>query len=118
MISKAVSSTIFSVFGITQPGTETRFLGSLVNTLLIRPMARSNMLGHILVCVLFILRLLTIYRTSLLKFLNSSQHMSGIVERSLLFLACLSTFYHVLFFLSSLTDHTQPPSLQFFDEIW
>ena len=39
MLSKAASSTIFWVFGMTRPGTEPRSPGPLVNTLLIRPMA-------------------------------------------------------------------------------
>ena len=39
MLSKAASSTVFWVFGMTRPGIEPRSPGPLVNTLLIRPMA-------------------------------------------------------------------------------
>ena len=38
MLSKAASSTIFWVFGITRPGIEPGFLGPLANTLTIMPM--------------------------------------------------------------------------------
>ena len=42
MLSKATSSTIFWVFGMTRPGIEPWSPGSLANTLLIRLMARLN----------------------------------------------------------------------------
>ena len=38
----AASSTIFIVFGMTRPGIEPRSPGPLVNTLLIRPMAKDR----------------------------------------------------------------------------
>ena len=41
MLSKAASSTIFWIFGMTWPGIELRSPGPLANTLLIRPMAWS-----------------------------------------------------------------------------
>ena len=40
MLSKAVSSTIFYVFGMTRPGIDPRSPGPLANTLLISPIAR------------------------------------------------------------------------------
>ena len=47
MLSKATSSTIFWVFGMTRPGIETRFPRPLMNTLLIRPMAWLCITVHI-----------------------------------------------------------------------
>ena len=41
VLSKQVSSTIFKVFGMTQPGIEPRFLGPLANILPTRPMRAS-----------------------------------------------------------------------------
>ena len=41
-LSKAASSTIFWVFGMTWPGIELQSLRPLVNTLLIKPMAWSK----------------------------------------------------------------------------
>ena len=41
VLSKAASSTIFLVFGMTRPGIEPRFFGPLGKTLFIRPMARK-----------------------------------------------------------------------------
>ena len=40
MLSKEVSSTIFKVFGMTQPGIEPRSPGPLANILPTRPMSR------------------------------------------------------------------------------
>ena len=40
MLSKAASSNIFKVFGMTRPGIEPRSPGPLANTLLIRPISR------------------------------------------------------------------------------
>ena len=42
MLSKATSSTIFWVFGMTWPRIEPRSPGPLANTLLIRPMVRYS----------------------------------------------------------------------------
>ncbi len=42
VLSKEVSSTIFKVFDMTQPGIEPRSPGTLANTLPTRPMSRSN----------------------------------------------------------------------------
>ena len=39
-IAKEINCTIFKVFGMTQPGIESRFLGPLANTLPTRPMSR------------------------------------------------------------------------------
>ena len=43
VLSKAVSSTIFKVFGMTRPGIEPRSAGSLANTLPTRPMSRLKL---------------------------------------------------------------------------
>ena len=40
MLSKAASSIIFWVFGMTRPGIERRSPGPFANTLLIRPMTQ------------------------------------------------------------------------------
>ena len=47
MLSKAASRTIFWVFGMIRPGIEPQSPGPLVNTLLIRPMARL-LVGRVL----------------------------------------------------------------------
>ena len=51
MLSKAASSTIFWVFGMTRPGIELWSPGPLVNTLLIRPMAWFYDTYLICVCI-------------------------------------------------------------------
>ena len=42
LLSKEVSSTIFKVFRMTRPGTESRYPGHLANTLPTRPMSPSS----------------------------------------------------------------------------
>ena len=45
---KQVLSTIFWVFGITQPGIEPWSPGALAKTLLIRPMAQWTFIGYLI----------------------------------------------------------------------
>ena len=51
MLSKAASSIIFWVFGMSRPGIEPRSAGPLANTLLIRPM--ENLELEVNLCHLF-----------------------------------------------------------------
>ena len=47
--SKAASSTIFWVFGMTRPGIEPQFPGPLTNTLIIWPMVKYSYLNLIII---------------------------------------------------------------------
>ena len=65
----AESSTIFWVFGMTQPGIEPRSLGPLANTLLIIPMGRLRTNIILIIIIIITAGLTTSDYTSQLTFL-------------------------------------------------
>ena len=59
-VSKVASSTIFGVFGMTQPGIEPKSPWPLPNTLLIRPMAQYKWLNTFSICLNYNIKCLNI----------------------------------------------------------
>ena len=114
MVSKATSSTIFWVFGVTRPEIEPRSPGSLANTLLIRPMAQythnhGKLRGikivilkiHLILCKQILFSLI-FYITLFCSFVFQFKwFVFNIITIILLSMLCLLISFFLIFFFSS-----------------